>query len=230
MIALHLLVLALFDVAAVTAGAILLWINAGSTVVNGSAVGNLLALLATGGLLVFRQLCFTALTRSVTAACAAQKYRGLAMGSTVIDATLTLALAAAWLTTQSYFLGWLLCFASVLLMLSATLQLLGDVLLGSKRQRMRRDRSLTAQRLLSVEVMRLIAAGIGIVGLALGTAVHQWEPALINPLIVMVAVTIGLSVAVTGFLRSLLERTSARGTNSGHVARTRGGREAPVIP
>lgn len=230
MIAFRLLVLALLDAAAVAAGALLLWINAGSTVVNGSAVGNLLALLATGILLVFRQLCFTVFTRAETAALSTQKHRGLALGSTVVQATLTLALAAAWLTTRSYFLGWVLCFASVFLMLSARLQLLGDVLLGSRRQRMRRDRSLALQRLLSVEVMRLIAAGIGIIGLVLGTTVHRWEPALLNPLIVMIALTIGLSVAVARFLGSLLERGSSRETDSDNEARTRRGREAPVPP
>src|SRR5699024_1737572 len=111
--------------------------------------------------------------------------------------------------TNNYLAGWLLCFTSVLMLISAAVQLLVDMFLGQHRPTLRHDRSLVTQRLLSVEIMRLVVAGISIVGLVAATAIHEWEAVILNPLIVMVAVTLAGSAAVWGSLRSLASRGAA---------------------
>lgn len=200
-----LLLALLLDAASVATGAWLLWINSSDTVFGGSFAGTVLAFASCGVLIVLRQILLHWATASRTRERA--RLEALLLGGEML---LFVALLFVWLSTGRYVLGWFACFAAALLLLGSALQLMRDVLIGPYRQSKQGHRvvSILARRLLSLEVLRLLAALLAMLGLVMTSSIHEWMPQLLNPLIFSLATTLAIAAGLTGWLLAMRSRQS----------------------
>ena len=195
------LLVALLDTVAIGSAATLLWLNGQTSVIDPP----LPALIVTILIGAF----FVALRRSVA------RRRQLTHGpdhvaaertTVIIELALLAGLVITWQFTDIYELGWGALFASAALLVANALQLMIDVTTRSRQTPSRRAR-VHARRLASIEVLHIVAAIIGIIGLTLTASIHQWRGDILNGSVLIAAIAIGL-----GALASIIFRPATRPT------------------
>jgi hypothetical protein len=189
------------DAALVCAGAAVLWLNGGDTVVSGPLTGiAVFEFVSVALLLARRALMRPAITPRSASAVRAERRLGTA------DLLMLAGLIASWSLTHLYFLGWASTLASATLLLGTTFQLMVDVTTGRNERPRRADQAPTRHRFSSLEAHRLLGGLAGAAGLVLTTSIHRWQPAILNPLALLVATAMGLSVCAGYLIRRLRAR------------------------
>lgn len=190
-------VIALCDLTAVAVGAWVLWNSSATSVVSGPLEDKMLFVLATALILTVRHTVSRSTDPFIVTARTAR---------TVLFVDLLLAAAGvvAWQLTGIYYVGWITTFALVFFTVGTGFELLVDVVTSRHRS--------SGRASFATELTRLaVMVGSG-VGFTLMAPIHGWDIAFINPLMMMIALAIGLSVvpaalAFTGVLtRSSLAR------------------------
>lgn len=176
------------DVTLAVGGAYVLWTNGGTTVTNGPPAGFLTLIVGGAALLASRQYL------AVPAGWFGHRpRRSLLVWVSGIDATIVAAASVVWIVNGSYFLGWVVTFSGVLLLLANSLGLLVDVVTPQPHtERPRRRASRGAAALLA----RFAAIVVGCAALVVTGSVHAWSPLILNPLFVVdfLAIVVGAAI------------------------------------
>lgn len=181
--------IALCDLAVVTAGAWILWSSSATSVVSGPAEDNLFFILVTALTLSVRHT----VSRSADSV---HVRSHMARVTLVTDLFLAAALFIAWQATGIYYLGWLTTFALMFFVIGTGFQLLVDVVTSRNRKVSGSQNAPRSRKKVSfaTELTRLVGIVGAVIGFAYMSPVHGWDIAFINPLIMMLVVAIGLSV------------------------------------
>lgn len=203
------------DVAAVAGGARWLWDSGVQTTVDGPLLAHLMLVVATASILAIRAQLIGRTEGPTPNRSAVSIDRSVIM----IELLAMAILAGWWLTSSQYYLGWQLTYATVLGVVAASLQLLVDVTTGRNRGVPGRFRSLLWQRLSTLEVWRLawILAAFSV--LAATSAIHRWNPSILNPLVLLMAAAIALGVPLRHGLRRLIQRRSSLASTASDPAK-----------
>lgn len=185
-------VIVLCDLAAITAGAWILWNSSATSVLSGPVEDQLLFVLVVALFLSIRH------TVSRDADSLAVKSH-VARTTLVTDLFLAAAFVIAWQVTDIYYLGWLTTFALVFFAIGTGFQLLVDVTTSRyRRVKMDQDATRSSRKAsFATELTRLAGVVGAVLGFAYISAVHAWDVAFINPLIMMVSLAIGVSIVPT---------------------------------
>lgn len=185
------------DAAAVAVGAWLLWEAGDTLVTDGPLRGYVLFVLAVALAFLVRYL--------VSGIDTFRRRENHHIGSdrALIGAECAVLslLVILWAVTGEYYLGWVACFGAVAMTAGSLIQLMFDVTTGRNDVEDPRERSLLAQRLVSLEATRLAGVVVALVVFALVTPVHQWNPALIDPLLLLTSLAFGLSFTLGLLIR-----------------------------
>ncbi|MFJ4225698.1 hypothetical protein [Microbacterium sp. NPDC089695] len=178
------------DLAFVAAGGLVLWHNGGTTVVNGNWQG----------VAIFLGL--ASIATCLRAVAARQRPLDAPLDpriDRIVSASELLLLGsviAVWLMGGEYFWGWIATFFALCIVCAATLQLLTDVLTARNSRAAKANSSPVIRRhLLSLEAHRLIVVALAGVAVALTSPIHFWSALLINPLLILILLPMGVSVA-----------------------------------
>jgi len=179
---------AVFAQGALTAfGAIVLWNNGGSTVVNGQAIGLLLAAASVVCLVLLDRAASRSATIDVLALTTGVESLRIALLATVVS---------GWIVTGSYFVGWLATYAAIVLFCGSIVSLIADVLGLRPGSAVVRSARLH-QWVLATHVGALVAS---IAGLALTVPVHRGDLWLLAPLVYLVGASVLTGALVSGWL------------------------------
>jgi hypothetical protein len=193
----------LCDVAVVAGGAWGMWTSGVTNVVDGPVLEQSAVVLAMALVLVIRHLVSGRDTMAANTVMGLTVDRLLA----IAHATLLAGVAVWWRISGEYYLGWLLTFAALVVIVGTALQLLVDVVTGRNARVDSRQERLLARRLTAVESWRIGLGLLGLAALVLSTPIHWWSPMVINLTIILIAIAVGISMLVRLGLRRL--RTAA---------------------
>lgn len=180
------------DLAAVTAGAWILWNSSATSVMSGPVEDKVLFVLLVALLMCIRH---TVSRRTDSM----QVKTHVARITLVTDLFLVAASLIAWQATGVYYLGWLTTFALMFFIIGTGFQLLVDVVTSRNRSVTTREGARRSQRKVTfaTELIRIAGVAGALIGFAYVSLVHGWDIGFINPLVMILAVAIGMSVIPT---------------------------------
>lgn len=196
----------LTDAATVFVGAFVLWSAGGLTVVSGPTWSfALCGIVLACGFAVSGHL-----GRRSASAPSAEFV--LTVSVSAIRLVVLAGAVVAWSATGDYFLGWVTLFAAVVLFVTSTWSVLGDVL-SSGGPRTGRGRVVRRLRLMPARAtIRVVGVVAGALAVVLLQPIHVWELAILSPLLVIVTGSVLLAVALRAAGRSAAARTEIEGT------------------
>jgi hypothetical protein len=193
-------VIAICDLAVVTAGAWVLWNSSETSVVSGPLEDKMLFVLVTALLLTVRHT----VSRSTNPLLVRSRTAWTVL---VVELLLAAAGVTAWQLTGIYYVGWITTFALMFFIIGTGFELLVDIVTSRYRS--------SGRASFATELTRLAVVIGAAAGFTLMAPVHAWDIAFIHPLLLMICSAIGLSVvpAALAFTGVLTGSSLARDLN-----------------
>jgi hypothetical protein len=184
-------------------GAWLLWHSGGATVVTGTLIMQVTFLVACAIAVVARHLAGASRQGRDRARTLRAERTVILIEVLVLAGTTGVWL---WLWPSDYYLGWQIAFAAVALVVGAALQLVGDVTTGRNRSASA-PRTRSARRGVAVENVRLASVAVGGAALVATARIHEWDPLILSPLVVLIALAYGVGTGLHHLVRPAIRST-----------------------
>ncbi|PKQ36285.1 MAG: hypothetical protein CVT61_01900 [Actinobacteria bacterium HGW-Actinobacteria-11] len=186
----------LLDAGMVLGSAKILWSYAGTTVADGSWVGQMLCLT----LMVVACIARNTVTHPQTSP---RDAIAIAVG----DILLVVVTIAVWQRTADYFIGWVACFGAFLLLTASLCQFLAALIDQARPAALKAPAHINrAHRLARIATVRLgtLAAAIGL--LVAVSGIHEWKLQIFDVLVLLTVSAVLLASAISSWIRALQPR------------------------
>jgi hypothetical protein len=190
------------DAVIVLGGAVLLWDSGVQTVVDGALLPQLALVLGSGVLFALRRWALGRPRGARDVRAVGRERASVATGGLVLVTAFTV-----WVVSGEYFVGWIATYASVVIGVDSLLRLLVDVT-TRRNPRSGRAERLVAARAVALETWRLALVVLAVVGFILTRPIHGWSPVIVDPLLLIVAITIGAGAAIDTVAVALRRRAA----------------------